>query len=413
MIGTRTGTDQPAAAASVNLNQFGRYRQVIPFFGFSAPRHAWAAVCPVLMVAALVIGGCGSGTGGSDAPPGPKAAKPKGKPAHLVETVVVERTTLVHRIERTGTLRAQREAKIFNQEEGGILAVLVHEGDAVDKDQVLVRLDDRILTAQLDQATARLRQAQADLRRLQRLAEKQLVSEETVARAETALEVARAEQQLLKTRVDYMRVQAPFAGVISRRFVNAGDVAPKHTHLLTIVDPSSLITDVAVSELVLPRLGVGDPVTVRIDALGTAVHGGRILRIYPTVDPSTRRGRIEVVLNPVPDGASAGQFCRVTLTAQAADRLVAPLAAVRHDSQGEYVFRLDDDNSVTRTPIRSGLRQADRVEVLTGLQAGDRVVVSGFLGLDSGMTVKPVGDGGARPRATTPAVQPGRERNET
>jgi membrane fusion protein (multidrug efflux system) len=122
------------------------------------------------------------------------------------------------------------------------------------------------------------------------------------------------------------------------------------------------------------------------------------------VDPVTRRGRIEVLLDPVPTGASAGQFCRVVLTTQETEGLVVPLAAVRRDQAGEYVFRLDDGARVTRVPVLSGLRLSELVEILDGLDAGEEVVVAGFLGLQDGMTVKAAAHAASAPPA--PAGSP-------
>ncbi len=338
----------------------------------------------------LVLGlsACSQEDKGGDVGSTGNTAKPR--PPHLVELAAVERDILSYRVERTGTLRARREAKIFNQEEGGVLDVPVYEGDAVQAGDVLVRLDDRLLRAQLAKAVAQRRQAEAAVGRLRKLIEKRLISEETLARADTELQVARAEERLLRTRLGYMTITAPFAGRIAGRHVNAGDVAPKHTLLVTLIDPSSLITDVTVSELLLPRLRVGDSAKVRIDALGDTVFSGRILRIYPTVDPRTRRGQIEVMLNPVPEGASAGQFGRVTLITQRQPSLSIPIAGLRRDQRGEYVFRVDKENRAERAAVRSGLRLTDKVEVLAGLEEGQHIVVSGFLGLSEGMRVKDV-----------------------
>ena len=325
--------------------------------------------------------------GGGDA--GAKAS-PAAPRAHLVELAAVREQALRSTAERTGSLRAVRHVKLFNQEEGRITAVLAQEGDRVKRGQALVRLDDRLLRAQLDKATANLHQAELDLERLQRLISKKLVPEDELARARTALQVAQADERLLRTRLGYMTIGAPFGGKISQRFVEPGDVAPKHTHLLTLIDPSVLVTDVQVSELVLTHLTVGDRVDVRIDALGDRVFAGRILRIFPTVDPDTRRGRIEIALKPVPHGARPGQFSRVTLHTGTGKQVVIPVSALQRDAQGEYVFVLGEENKVRRTPVESGLRLAGKVEIRAGLRPGQRVVARGFLGLTDGKAVRPV-----------------------
>jgi membrane fusion protein (multidrug efflux system) len=310
--------------------------------------------------------------------------------SHLVEVGDVKQQTLSYAFERSGTLRALREARIISQEEGAVLQVLAREGDDVATGDVLVRLDDRVLAAELDKAVAQHRQFESDVKRLQRLRKKDLSSEEALTKAKTDLQIAAAEERLLETRYAYMTINAPFSGTVSERLVNAGDVAPKHQHLMTLVDSSSLITDVSVSELLLPGLQVGDEVLVSIDALGKRRLPGVISSIYPTIDPKTRRGKLEVVLEQVPASARAGQFCRVIITSRRTDAITIPLAALRRDEQGEYVFVLDTQQQIHRRGIRAGLRLSDSVEVVSGVSAGERVVTSGFLGLRDGQKVKPV-----------------------
>jgi len=343
----------------------------------------------------------GLGATGCDGPNKAGGADAKTRPAHLVQVAPAVRQALEHRVERTGSLRALREARIFTQEEGAVLEVAVHEGDVVQAGDLLVRLDDRVLRAEHAKSVAARRQAEQDLARLRTVAASKLVAEDTRARAETALAMARADEDLLAARLGYMTIRAPFGGQIARRFVNPGDIAAKNKQVITLVDPTSLITDVTVSEMMLPRLAVGDPAAVRIDALGRESYDGRIYRIYPTVDPTTRRGQIEVILEPVPARARAGQFCRVSLTAGRVEGVLVPLVSVRRDVQGEYVFRIGEDRKAERVAVVTGLRSPDSVEVLSGVQPGDRVVVAGFLGLNAGTPVRTpdsaAGGQGARP----------------
>jgi len=309
---------------------------------------------------------------------------------HLVEVAVAEPGRLSYTADRAGSLRALREVRIVNQEEGQLTEVRAREGDRVAAGQVLVRYDDRILRAQLDKATATLKQAELDYRRNRQLLDKGFISADAVSRVATELEIARAEERLLRARVQHMTIAAPFGGVVTQRLVEPGNVTPQHTHLMTVIDPSQLVTDVDVSELVIPYLDVGDGAEVRIDALGEKLHPGKIVRIHPAIDPATRTGRVEVVLNPVPEGARAGQFCRVELTTGSTEQMVVPLAALQRDVAGEFVYVLEKDGTVRRSGVASGLRLADRVEIRAGLARGDRVVVKGFLGLTAGERVKPV-----------------------
>ncbi len=337
----------------------------------------------IVLGAALIalLGACGDRQ-----PPAEHGAGPAEKPV-LVTAVTVASQPLAQTVVRTGTLRARRIVRLHSQEEGRVEALPVYEGDKVEAGTLLVQLDDRLLRAELNKAEANRRQAEQDLVRLQRLAGRKLVSEDEQLRAETALRIAEAEESLLKTRLGYTTIRAPFDGVVTERRVEPGDAAPRFTHLLTLVDPGSLVTEVPISELILPTLAVGDAVAVRIDALGTGTYAGRIDRIHPTVDPTTRQGVVEIALDPVPPGAHAGQLCRVYLPGEALPRRTVPLAALRQDPQGEYVYTVDAEGLARRTPVRSGMSLGDRIEIVDGLADGDRVITRGFINLAAGKPV--------------------------
>jgi membrane fusion protein (multidrug efflux system) len=309
---------------------------------------------------------------------------------HLVELREVRPERVSTSQERTGSLKVRRTVRIHNQEEGRIIEAPFYEGDQVEKGAVLIRLEDDLLRAQLDKIGATVRQARVDLERLQNLVKKRAASKDEMVRAETALQIARAEQRLLRTRLSHTRIQAPFDGVISKRKVEPGDVVAKHSHLLTLIDPGSLVTEIYVSELLLPHLEPGDPVEVRIDALGNRVFPGRIQRIHPELDRVARQGVVEVALDPVPPGARAGQFARVTLETAEVERMLVPFAAVKRDRDGEFVYRVGEQNEVHRAPVRTGIRTGSQIEILEGLNPGDRIVTRGFLGLSVGKRVKPV-----------------------
>ena len=304
----------------------------------------------------LLLGACTQNSGNST---NSKSKKPK--PEHLVEAIAVNTGVLSHASVNTGTLRARRLIRIFNQEEGRLTNVPFYEGDIVREGAVLINLDDKLLKAEYGKAMATGRQAEQDLRRLQGMVSKELASKDELIRANTALEVAQAEETVLRTRLGYMDIKAPFSGVVSERLVEPGDVVAKNTHLLTVYDPESLITEIT--------------------------YTGIISRIHPVVDDRTRQGLIEVEFHPVPKGASVGQFCRVYLDTRAENRIAIPFTALQRDREGEFVFVLDNESKAHRNEVRSGLRLADKVEILEGLEVGQKVIVKGFLGLSDGKQV--------------------------
>lgn len=342
------------------------------------------AVTALCMIAALLfVTGCERGGKQKS------AVKKKRASVHLVETLPVERKPLRHTITRTGTLAASRVVKLFNQEEGRIDRVSVSEGDYVTRGQLLVKLDDRRLRAELAKAVAETKRSGAAIDRVRKLAKANIASREKLLEMETAQEVAQADERLLSIRLADTEISAPFAGVITERYAEEGDVAPLHTHLLTMLDRNSLYTEVPVSELLLPALSVKDKAEVAIDALGGKLFPGEISRIHPTINPHTRQGIVEVRLTKIPDMAAAGQLCRVTLQTPLIDRTVIPFASLRRDAEGPYVYIVEGGKALRRE-VHSGLRLKEDVEILDGLEAGQNVVTRGFLGLSDGKKVEVV-----------------------
>ncbi len=312
------------------------------------------------------------------------------KPAeHLVETVTASYQTISVKQTLPGTLQAIREVRIINQAQGLLVELPVYPGDMVEQGQTLARIDDNILKAEAQKAQATLRQAKVDYQRLKDLAPRKLASESEIAQAQTLMDIAASDLKLKQTEFQHTLIKSPIAGTVAERLVEPGDVLPLHTQLLTIIDTSSLKAEIYLSELLLPVIETGNQVEISIDALGNQRFTGKIQRIYPSIDKDTRRGTIEIILTPTPEGARAGQFSRVTISTQNKSRLMIPYITVRHDKQGSYVFLLTE-NLAQRVNITTGIQQDKLIEVLDGLTDQQQIISKGFLGLKDKMNVKVV-----------------------
>ena len=335
-----------------------------------------------LLTGLLFIFGLGHLIGCSDTKKATNKEKPK-----AVEVIVVDRQPIkVTRI-ITGTLEAMQQVDIVNEEPGRIKQIHFYEGDSVEKDAVLLELDGSLIEAQLDKARASLNQAKLDLKRLKRLVPSSLASQDQLARAETATQQTQAEVRLLETRLNHTLIRAPFAGKISERFKEPGDVVPVNSHILSLINPHALKARLNVSGLLLNQLQKDAQVSLRIDALGDTRFPARILRVHPVLDPVSRQGVVEVQLDPVPAGAVPGQLCRLYLSTETTPLRTISLAALRHDVRGEYVFRVDQQNKSRYTRVKTGLQLNDRVEILEGLAVGDKVIVKGIIGLRDGNSI--------------------------
>ena len=338
---------------------------------------------PLLRIAGLVLllAGCAGGTGEDSVRSGPSM-----RPPARVEAVRVTPAAYRPLRERGCRFRARSRARLRNPEAGTVLEVAVEVGDRVVRGQPLVRLDDRELRAELDQARARVRQARYDLERLERLEDPRLVTEEARQRARTDLELALAEERRLALRLARMRITAPFAGLVRERLVEPGETVAAHTALLALVsDTLTVESDMPAGWRPADLHEAAFEVRPEWapDAPWTAAEP---VHVAPGADPVTGLVPIEVRPRRPIAGALDGAPCRLRWRLPPRRALLIPIDALRHDASGEYVYRIVDGRA-RRTEVRSGEPVDDRIEILAGLQAGDTIVVRGFLGLRDGQRV--------------------------
>ena len=334
----------------------------------------------LMAVAWLLVSCTGDGNG-------PAAKNGKRQPTPLlVEAATVQSETVSRTWQRIGTLVHRHVLHVYNQEEGRIKDLPWYEGDQVSKGDVLLSLDDRLLQAELKKARATRSMAARKVAQLERLRKTNAASEETLIAAQTELELARAEVEILETRLGYTLVRAPFDGIITERLAEPGDVKPRNSHLLTLADPASLLVRLQASEQLIADISKGGRARITLDLPYAAPLEGRVWRIYPALDPLTRQGKVEIRLERIPPLARAGQYAKVEFTGNEKQRLLIPFSALRRDRQGEYVYVIGE-NRAHRRDVHSGARFGDRVEILDGLEAGEPVVKRGFMNLKSDMPI--------------------------
>lgn len=319
-------------------------------------------------------------------PPPPKSSERE--ETYLVEVAAITKQSLNKIDSYTGNVIARRSVRIFTQEAGKITALPYYEGDAVKSGTMLVQLDDALLKAQFNKAQASYQQTQVNTKRLRLLGAKKLIAEEEMLRAETEEAVAKADVEILTTRLGYTTITAPFNGILTARLVEIGDIVTANTHVATLIDPNSLIVNVSLPELPFNQLKLQDNATIHLDALGSQTWRGKVMRLHPTLDANTRLGTVEISLNPLPSGAKSGQFAKVNFDTLLKPQIAIPYTGLRRDREGEFVFLVTENNQVKRQAVHSGQRLANVVEIIEGLAEGQKIVTRGFLGLQAGKTVQ-------------------------
>ena len=231
-----------------------------------------------------------------------------------------------------------------------------------------------------------------NLSRLKKLLPKKISTEEEVANARTELDLAIAEEKRQVTRLKRTSIEAPIDGIITARLYEPGDMLPQHSHIHSIIDPSSLLLTTSLAERWIPLVEKGQAVSLRIDALGDKQFDAEIIRIHPTINTSTHKGIIEILLSPVPEGATVGQFARARIELKATDRLVVPAYTIQYEPEGSFIYRIiENDKGVTvaeKVKLEQGQQFGAVTEVLEGVNVGDKIVNRGFLGLRDGKKVE-------------------------
>lgn len=333
-------------------------------------------------------------------------AEESGPPALLLgpeNVAVVQETTLATGPIISGSLSAVREAQVRAETSGPVREIRAEAGQRVQAGSILAKLDDTALKDAYLSARAALRSgevafgdARRDLERDTRLHQAGAVSERDlersktrVATAEAALADARARMVSAQEQLDKTTVRAPFIGVVSERGISAGDVVQPGALLYSVVDPSSMQLEATVPAEQLQSLKVGTPVEFTVSGYGSRRFQGRIDRINPAVDPATRQVRIYITIPNRTHGLVAGLFAEGRVESQRKQAPAIPLSALDPKGSSAEVLRLQDAR-VRRARVQLGIRDpaAELVEVVSGLNVGDTVLLGSSQGLAEGTIVR-------------------------
>ncbi|MGA0919094.1 MAG: efflux RND transporter periplasmic adaptor subunit [Gemmatimonadaceae bacterium] len=326
---------------------------------------------------------------------------------------VAQQTMLASGPILAGALVADRTAQIRAEVPGSVLQVLKDPGAVVAAGTSLAKIDDRAISDQFLSARSGVAAAEAaadlaarELARAEKLGAAGAIAErdlENARRADlvakTGLYDARARLAQAQKQIDATNVLTPYAGIVSERFVNPGDVVAPGAPLFVVIDPATMKLEAAVPAAQLASVRVGAPVRFVVTGYPGQTFEGRIASINPAADPQTRQVRLTVRIPNSGNRLVAGLFAEGRVASDAREALTVPEAAVDRRGLAPAVVRLR--NGVTeRIEVALGARDeaADRVEITRGLAAGDTILVGAALGISAGtpLRVRPPADTAAR-----------------
>jgi len=352
--------------------------------------RAWIAVLPLLAVAAFTTG-CSS------------SQKVDANTPEVVRLSVItaQASSVPDALEAVGTVRAFQTSQLSSQAMGTITRVSVREGDHVRRGEVLAMLDQSASSAALDRAVATeaaaanelaaaesdLALAESTLARYQILFDKQIISrqqfDEVKAHQQSASahrDLARAAQLQAKAAItearavlDFTRVTAPFDGIVTERRLDPGAMASPGLPILTVEDVSRYRLEASVNENDLRYIHLAQQVPVSIDSLPNVAMTGRVVQIVPAADAASRSFVVKLELNGN-KALRSGLFGHAQFSRGQRSALLIPQTAVVNRGQLQAAYVLDQGGIANLRYVTLGHSSASQVEILAGVQAGERVV---------------------------------------
>ncbi len=322
------------------------------------------------------------------------ARVPSNPPVPVV-TAMVTHEPFTEKLEALGTAKANESVVVTPTVEERVVAILVDDGEFVDKGQVLVKLDDSEAQYLLAEARATFKEQQQQFERMRRLAKTNATSRSQLDEEKGLLDIAAAKVSLLEARLQDYTIRAPFSGILGIRQISTGAVVDTDTVITTLDDTATIKLDFTVPEAYLGVLKNGMTVTARSLAYPDRIFNGTVTAISSRVDPETRSLTIRAKV-PNPDRLlRPGMLLTVDLVKNRSRSLIIPEEAVIQEKDKKFAFLVTSDNTVEKKEIVTGRRNPGKLEVISGLNAGQQVIIQGITRVRPGSSVNVVEAGEA------------------
>jgi membrane fusion protein (multidrug efflux system) len=332
---------------------------------------------------------------GKDSKKGPATAQasgapggPGGGPGNVsVDVMVVKTQKLDNKIQSTGTILANEEVELRSEISGKISQIFFKEGDKAKKGQVLVRINDDELQAQLKRLEYNLQLNKDQEYRQKRLLEREAISQQEYDIALNQVNTINAELQQLKAVIARYTIRAPFNGVIGLRYVSEGSYVSPTAQIAFMQDIDRVKIEFSVPEKYAEQVKEGNKIQFTINGKDKP-YEGTVYAVEPRIDLATRSLRIRATSPNPQRELIPGAFAKVQLTLQTIDdALLIPTEALIPELQGQKVFLYK--NGVAKSiPVETGIRTERQIQITKGVQPNDSVIVTGLLQIKDSTQVK-------------------------
>jgi membrane fusion protein, multidrug efflux system len=308
-------------------------------------------------------------------------------PVPVVAATVSERS-YADVLEALGTGRADESVQVTSRVSGRVRTVHFTEGSAVRAGDPLVTLEDEEERAELAAARASAEQAESRHRRIEELSAKGMMSKDALDEQADVLKNARARLELAEVRLDQRTIRAPFSGVLGFRQVSPGTLVTPGVAIVSLDKLDTIRVDFSVPETLLTRLAPGNTVTATSVAYPEQRFTGEVSVIAARVDAATRAVSAQARIRNPQQLLKPGMLLTLKVADVARRARFVPEGALVPENDRQFVWKLDAAGKAEKVPVTTGVREPGWVEIVSGLEPGDRVVAEGSVNLRAGRSVR-------------------------
>jgi len=305
-----------------------------------------------------------------------------------VKVEIIQSEKFAEKVLTVGTVLANEEVEIRSEISGKIEKIFFKEGAQVKKGEILLKINDAELQAQLQRAQYRQVLAEQQAERQRQLFEKKLASQEEYDVLVNEANIRRAETQLIQVQIEKTEIRAPFEGVIGLRQVSEGSYISPQTVITTIQDIHPVKVDFTIPEKYVGSIKVGNQIQFSVQGI-PGNFSGTIYSFESKIDPATRTLRMRA-LSPNPNGILIpGAFASIEVVLKDKETVLIPSYALIPELKGHRVFLYKKGKAISQS-VEIGTRTDEQIEITAGAQAGDTLITSAILQLRNGTEVIPV-----------------------
>lgn len=303
-----------------------------------------------------------------------------------VDAVRVERQLLDDTIQSTGTVKARYEVELSTEVAGKITELHINEGQPVQRGDLLVKINDNDLQADLKRIKSNIEVMEESENRQRQLFERGGATQEDYDATRIQLNNLRAEMAAIEAQIERTEVRAPFDGVLGLKYVDEGSYITPSTRIATLRDLGTVYLDFSVPERYSSRIRTGSEVKFTVQGVDS-LFTGRVFAVEPGIDPRARTVNIRAVTDNEEGLLRSGAFANLKLVLESYDDAIMIPAIALIPDDGQYKVMVYEDGQVRERLVETGIRTRNSVQVTSGLEIGETVLINGLLQVQEGMDV--------------------------